>query len=554
MEDGFKWFGEGFDGFPKLIPEDCVEYSIYVVGAESEDIDVRDKLRQVQNAASQLTKQLLKGFIWQREAFALTLERQAGRSILHGRTNYGDSINDEWLVVYILRELSRQFPDIWVRVIDADGQFLLIEAANALPIWLNPEIADFRVWINNGKLLLIPLEEPGGRARGFDHNTDNLTLEKAIAWITNPKKTLLHSSKIEVEAFFRLQKYPGTIADSLHNALTRIPRKLAYILRSKAEYISPAVDAFYLRDPIALKPLQTRDLDSLTFPPNDLVTTLVKFTKVGYAQLTSQQFSAPPAWARMGRQEADAKIRNQADTGMKLACGFEMLMADPQHKDKPAVREIAMLLEDLEAGEAQLPSDDDLGDGGLEDEDDSWLDINYEEFEENLAGRGRENPDRGATNFGANSAQENLKKIVERFENVMKDEEAGLENADYLDDIDDDDDDDSSQQTSTTSDAEANFNEVEFTAMMRETMGMPADVMEEMMSSIRTSPSSQRREIDTAFKRSDEVLVSSSEDEDEGGIDQAMQQTEKELRDAGILEVGLEADGKTITQHEKSAT
>lgn len=64
---------------------------------------------------------------------------------LHGRTNYGDSVEDEWLVVYLLRELSKQFLELWVKVVDTDGEFLLIEAANALPRWLNPEIADNRV-------------------------------------------------------------------------------------------------------------------------------------------------------------------------------------------------------------------------------------------------------------------------------------------------------------------------------------------------------------------------------------------------------------------------
>jgi hypothetical protein len=64
---------------------------------------------------------------------------------LHGLTNYGDSVEDEWLIVYILRELTKQFPDLWIKVVDTDGEFLLIEAANALPRWLNPEIADNRV-------------------------------------------------------------------------------------------------------------------------------------------------------------------------------------------------------------------------------------------------------------------------------------------------------------------------------------------------------------------------------------------------------------------------
>ena len=70
-------------------------------------------------------------------------------SFLRGRTNYGDSVEDEWLVVYILRELSKQHVDVWIKIVDTDGEFLLIEAANALPRWLNPEIADNRVSSSN---------------------------------------------------------------------------------------------------------------------------------------------------------------------------------------------------------------------------------------------------------------------------------------------------------------------------------------------------------------------------------------------------------------------
>jgi hypothetical protein len=68
-----------------------------------------------------------------------------GLKYLHGITNYGDSVEDEWLIVFLLRELSKQFSNLWIKVVDTDGEFLLIEAANTLPRWLNPEIADNRV-------------------------------------------------------------------------------------------------------------------------------------------------------------------------------------------------------------------------------------------------------------------------------------------------------------------------------------------------------------------------------------------------------------------------
>lgn len=40
---------------------------------------------------------------------------------------------------------------------DNDGQFLLIEAAYALPRWLKPETSEHRVWLRRGRLHVIPL-------------------------------------------------------------------------------------------------------------------------------------------------------------------------------------------------------------------------------------------------------------------------------------------------------------------------------------------------------------------------------------------------------------
>ena len=75
-----------------------------------------------------------------------------GFSLLCGRTEYGDSVEDEWVIVYLLRELTKQFEDLWVKVTDSDGEFLLVEAAATLPSWLEPGIADNRVSIFSSPL------------------------------------------------------------------------------------------------------------------------------------------------------------------------------------------------------------------------------------------------------------------------------------------------------------------------------------------------------------------------------------------------------------------
>lgn len=47
--------------------------------------------------------------------------------------------------MYLLRELTKKFEGVCVKISDTDGEFLLIEAAGTLPTWLEAEVADNRV-------------------------------------------------------------------------------------------------------------------------------------------------------------------------------------------------------------------------------------------------------------------------------------------------------------------------------------------------------------------------------------------------------------------------
>lgn len=449
-DDGLKWFGEGFDGFPKRLPDDCVEYVIHVVhGGLNSTAALRTRLNEILKAANEFKKKLLKDYIWQRQEFDLALhpkidlskpdQNEAVKTVPHlrGRTDFGDSVADEWLVVHLLHELSKKFPDAWIRVYDTDGEFLLIEAANSLPKWLNPEIAENRVWIHEGRIKIIPLDE---------HSPPrNLTSEEALLFIKRTPDKLLVDPSIEKEAFHRLQEYPSAISSSFHHALVTIPRRLAYLLHRNPSYISPAIEAFYLRDPISLKPLATKDTNTLNFPPEDFVIVSVKFTKVGYAQLRSQLFDPPPAWTGIIPRMHDEKVA----IGMKLTCGFEMLVTDSQNQDKRTVREMRLLLEDIENGEEDLPTDTELKEWPKTQDDEKWLDIDYNDFEKELDGKGEAHGKKGG--FGDQGAQDNLRKMASRFEDFLEDDEAGV---DGVDDMDDDDDGDATSSSSVNDDAD----------------------------------------------------------------------------------------------------
>lgn len=429
-------------------------------------------------------------------------------------------------MVYLLRGLSKQFRQCWIRLCDSDGQFLLIEAANVLPQWLNPDNAEYRVWLNDGKLLIIPAHVQSESSP----NLEKLTLKSALRIIQESKVQLVHSQQIERESFFRLQKYPSQIEGSLHRAMILIPRRLAYILHKNPRYITAAVESFYLRDPVSLRPLRTLNGSNLWFPPGDMVVVSVTFTKVGYAQLKSQEFTTPKLWTAHTEIASREKGHSQVNLGMKVTCGFEMLLSDPQNVDKKSTREINLLLQDLKSGEENLPTDLEISKWDKVEDDDSWLDINFEEFEKELTGKRNKNMGRNQTGFGDPNAQDQLRRIVTKFKEFLSDEKAGPEGADEMsDDSGDSDESSGSEIGSENHDREIELDQNEFMSMVRDIMDDSAP------ESSSAAPMSQLGH----GGRSNATLSSGGKaaGKEEQQILQVMKDVESELREAETLQI-----------------
>jgi len=228
------------------------------------------------------------------------------------------------------------------------------------------------------------------------------------------------------------------------------------------------------------------------------------------------------------------------ETGMKIACGFEMLVSDTQNQDKPAVREIKMILEDLESGDEKLPSNDEIATWDRREDDEKWLDISFEDLQGELEGKSKKTGAKQGE-FGDKAAQENLQRIVAQFEQFLNDDKAGPDGAglfdeesdDELDGEDEEDDDDSDKELdSAGEDKEASFDEDEFTKMMREMMGMPREVMQELM-----SPKAERKSRvanpSSGTGRVEELDSDSGDDDEE--MQSMLQRMEAELNETGVL-------------------
>lgn len=396
---------------------------------------------------------------------------------LRGTTNYGDNVEDEWLIVYMLRELSLQRPDLWIRVYDSDGEFLLIEAAKVVPSWLGPEMDLNRVWIHDGKLWLI-----GTAGETSPANLQALQLREAIDLIRHGSPLVHSSPAVEAEAFYRLEKYPETLSNLIHHALVTVPRKLVHVLHVLPKLVSHATEELcqlgagspesFLSDP-----------KRCTFPPVDLVTVSVRFTKFIYAQLWSHPFDPPPAWRGPVTRAETENIKGISDgqkklhrllLGMKLTIGFEALAVRSPESAYRMVRALSLILDDMqEDGDSALPSDDEIRgwkDSEREDSD-SWMDVEFDDLDRELRG---EKPKDGVVGGAAGHAD--LRKLVSRMEAFMNDDRSGPEGAE-LDDDDNDDDDDSNSEADDMDneideDADINLDGEQFVRMMQEMLGL----------------------------------------------------------------------------------
>ena len=83
-QDDFKGFGGGFEGFPKILPEDCVEYSLFIIDSRlKSQKELLGKLEEVRKESLKLVESLLNEYIWQRESFKLELESGKGLLSTH---------------------------------------------------------------------------------------------------------------------------------------------------------------------------------------------------------------------------------------------------------------------------------------------------------------------------------------------------------------------------------------------------------------------------------------------------------------------------------------
>ncbi|XP_031563790.1 protein ecdysoneless homolog [Actinia tenebrosa] len=301
--------------------DECsVEYRIYVRNNTEEGSErTEEEYKSLLAGYLAYLSQYIGDYIWQDQSFALSFVPRKGDSLAHifGQTNYGDNVEDEWFIVFLLVQLTSKYPDVVVSVQDDDGDFLLMEAAHEIPKWLNPETSKNRVFIHDGKLHIIPLPSTPREITMFP--TGIPSLSKALELIHGPFNTIAGPS-VQQAVLRRMEGYPDKAKHFYHYVNCFIPPAIKYVLDKKPSLISAAVKAFYHRDPIDMKAAS----EAKHFSPKQRIMTRVCFTRCLYAQMMQQNFQ-PNKKSLWQLPSSTDPLYKAHQLGMKITCGFEIL-------------------------------------------------------------------------------------------------------------------------------------------------------------------------------------------------------------------------------------
>ena len=277
-----------------------------------------DSPAKLQAEILQHVLQYTAGYIWQRKGFQLLLSSEhrppweQQTPCLWGCVDFGDNIQDEWFITSLLLDITKHY-DVAARVWDNDGDFIMIEAAYALPRWLKPKTSAHRVWLYEGTLHIL---DPS------IHRLESTpTIQQCLEALQSKDISSAATPEIVKSLESRLQGLPKTAQQHMmHRARAILPKKIAYVLSKEPQTIAAAVEAFYCRTPDDVR-AATRMTHA---PPRDMIEVNVLMSRCLYAQTKLQDYCPPKGWPMSMPSET---AFDAAELGCKIVAGFEMLLS-----------------------------------------------------------------------------------------------------------------------------------------------------------------------------------------------------------------------------------
>lgn len=272
----------------------------------------------------------LQRYLWQRDRFVMEVDLGddlEAEPHLSGHLRTGDGVEDEWVVVDLLRQLTASRSDVSCRITDGDGELLLIEAALAAPRWLNPMNAENRCWLRGGQVHILPRPQAPEPIK--------ITSREALSRLRAAPGTMVAKEKVQRAIKARLEGFPrSALESSRHVARAVLPAWVARLLVAYPQLVSvasdhlpppPAGDFQRWRRQLTGEEAELR-FDCEALPPQERTVCIgVRFTRCQYARLVGLRCDLPQRFGqKRWRTPRGADVEDKAmHLGALLCCGLE---------------------------------------------------------------------------------------------------------------------------------------------------------------------------------------------------------------------------------------
>jgi len=299
--------------------EDCVRYWLYPAGDSSAACSTT-ALARVCSLASRYTQH----WVWHGQQFGLRVEHGEGDQWwLTGSTRFGESVADEWFIVSLLVEITRAETGLVGRVVDTDGEILLIEAADALPSWAGePSLAEGRVFLYRGEVHLLPVCSSPAEISPIPAVTPPpATAVRAVASYPSLSRA---APEVQAAVRARLGGLPGEVGEYHHTTTVLLPTVVADVLANQPSLMPRLVRASADRDLLDVR--ASRAMAKVR--PLPATRHAVTFSRCLYAMLSSCE--ARPT--RASGWQVDMNCKEQR-LGWQLALGLEILLCRARDRE-----------------------------------------------------------------------------------------------------------------------------------------------------------------------------------------------------------------------------
>ncbi|KAJ8684211.1 hypothetical protein QAD02_020003 [Eretmocerus hayati] len=227
---------------------------------------------------------------------------------IHILLRFDEDIGDEWFIVFLILNLTRKYDGLIARMVDSDGEFLLIEAADEIPNWATPESCQNRVFVMDGAVHIVQ-----DKQRVFVNSLNSIYQRPHLYRLADKVQAVIHK---------RISIYPEEIKRRMHKARAYLPLKAAHILKREPGLVSSAIRSMCHSDPLERKVCRAMRY----FPPEQRVMANVSMSKCLYAMATHCRYTGDPRTGWNLPPVGSPKY-NACLLGIKIACGLEMMMS-----------------------------------------------------------------------------------------------------------------------------------------------------------------------------------------------------------------------------------